>query len=185
MHTSLDGFAAGPNREMNWIKVDDELFDFVGKLTDQADTALYGRATFQLMESYWPTAADRPNASRHDIEHSLWYKRVFKVVMSKTMKGKDDGKVRIIGTDIEGQIRQLKDQPGKDILMLGSPTAASFLTPKDLIDEYWFFINPVFIGSGMPFFKNTFEKINLKLAGSKIFSSGVIGAHYERIRIGR
>jgi len=70
MHTSLDGFVAGLNGEMEWIHVDEEIFDYVATYTNEADTALYGRATYEMMESYWPTAADRRNASRHDIQHS-------------------------------------------------------------------------------------------------------------------
>src|ERR1044072_7028704 len=87
MHVSLDGFVTGPNGEMNWIKVDDEIFDYAGERTSKSDTALYGRVTWELMEGYWPTAADKPNASKHDIEHSTWYNKVDKVVLSKTMEG--------------------------------------------------------------------------------------------------
>ena len=86
MHISLDGFVAGPNGEMDWIKVDQEIFDYVGKRISEGDTALYGRVTYQMMESYWPTAGDKPTATKHDIEHSKWYKKVHKVVLSKTMK---------------------------------------------------------------------------------------------------
>lgn len=60
MHISLDGFVAGPNGEMNWIKVDQEIFDYVGKRISEGDTSLYGRVTYQMMENYWPTAADKP-----------------------------------------------------------------------------------------------------------------------------
>ena len=70
MHLSLDGFVAGPNGEMDWIKADEEIFDHVGKRISQGDTALYGRVTYQLMESYWPTAANKPNTTKHDMEHS-------------------------------------------------------------------------------------------------------------------
>src|SRR6478736_8267018 len=85
MHTSLDGFVAGLNGEMDWINLDDAMFDFVATMTDQADTALYGRVTYEMMQSYWPTAGDQPNASKHDKEHSAWYKKVPKVVLSTTM----------------------------------------------------------------------------------------------------
>ena len=106
IHTSLDGFVAGSNREMNWIKVDEELFDFIEKkIIDQADTALYGRVTYQMMESYWPTAGDKPNASKHDIQHSLWYRSVTKVIVSNSMKGSNIPKVQIISNDIPGQIQ--------------------------------------------------------------------------------
>ena len=96
MHISLDGFVAGPNGEMNWIKVDEEIFDHVGKRVSGGDTALYGRVTYQLMESYWPTAAGKPNASKHDIEHSKWYSKVHKVVLSRSMKDSGLGYTTII-----------------------------------------------------------------------------------------
>ena len=85
MHLSLDGFVAGPNGEMDWIKVDEEIFDYIGKRISQGDTALYGRVTYQMMENYWPTAADQPNASQHDIEHAKWYNQVHKVVLPKSI----------------------------------------------------------------------------------------------------
>ena len=86
MHTSLDGFVAGLNGEMDWINLDEAMFDFVATMTDQADTALYGRVTYEMMQSYWPTAGEQPNASKHDKEHSNWYNNVSKVVLSKTMQ---------------------------------------------------------------------------------------------------
>src|SRR5438093_8619734 len=87
MHMSLDGFVAGPNGEMDWIIVNDEMFEYAGQRTREADTALYGRVTYEMMEGYWPTAADQPGATKHDIEHSRWYNQVLKVVVSRTMKG--------------------------------------------------------------------------------------------------
>ena len=61
MHISLDGFVAGPNGELNWLKLDEDMLDHVAAMTDNADTALYGRVTYQLMESYWPKAGEQPN----------------------------------------------------------------------------------------------------------------------------
>jgi dihydrofolate reductase len=86
MHTSLDGFVAGLNGEMDWIYVDDAMFDFVATMTNQADTALYGRVTYEMMQSYWPKAGEQPNASKHDKEHSkgttvfrkLYYLKLFR-----------------------------------------------------------------------------------------------------------
>ena len=82
LHTTLDGFAAGPNGEMDWINVDEEMFEYAARRTNEADTALYGRVTYQMMESYWPTAGDQPNATKHDKQHSSWYNKVTKVVLS-------------------------------------------------------------------------------------------------------
>src|SRR5689334_10028257 len=86
MHISLDVFACGINGEMEWIHVDDEIFDYGAERIYATGTALYGRKTYQLMEGYWPTAADQPDATKHDIEHSKWYKQAKKVVLSKTLK---------------------------------------------------------------------------------------------------
>src|ERR1700760_284983 len=117
MHISLDGFVAGPNGEMNWIKVDEEIFDFVGKRVSETDTAVYGRVTYQMMEGYWPTAGDAPNASKHDIEHSRWYKNVRKVVLSKTMKDTGLANTQVISDNLSARINEIKQQKGNDILL--------------------------------------------------------------------
>src|SRR6478672_384823 len=107
MHISLDGFVAGPNGEMDWIKVDEELFDHVGKRIGEGDTALYGRVTYQMMENYWPTAADKPNASKHDIQHSAWYKKTHKLVLSKTLREETLNNTTIIRDNIPGRINEI------------------------------------------------------------------------------
>jgi len=180
MHTSLDGFAAGQNGEMDWIHVDDEIFDYAGNQTDHADAALYGRVTFQMMEAYWPTAADQPNASRHDIQHSRWYNSVDKFVLSRTMQGGNLKNTTVISKNISDEINKLKQKPGKNIVMFGSPGAAHSLMQRNLIDTFWLFINPVILGQGIPLFSGMKDKLNLKLVSGKIFSSGVAGLHYEK-----
>ena len=136
MHISLDGFVAGPNGEMDWIKVDEEIFDYVGKRINEGDTALYGRVTYQMMENYWPTAADSPTASKHDIEHSKWYSKVHKVVLSKTMKDEGLTNTTIISDNLSDRINEIKQQSGPDIALFGSPTATHSLIQLNLIDGY-------------------------------------------------
>jgi len=148
MHISLDGFVAGPNGEMNWIKIDEEIFDHVGKRISEGDTALYGRVTYQMMENYWPTAADKPNASKHDIEHSKWYANVHKVVLSKTMKAVGLTNTTIISDNLSDRINEIKQQAGPDILLFGSPTATHSLMQLNLIDGFWLFVNPIILGRG-------------------------------------
>ena len=82
MHISLDGFVAGPNGEMDWIKVDEEIFDCVGTRISDGDTAFYVRVTYQILRNYWSTAVGKPKATKHDNEHSKWYSKVQKVVLS-------------------------------------------------------------------------------------------------------
>ncbi|MEO8414171.1 MAG: dihydrofolate reductase family protein [Ginsengibacter sp.] len=181
MHTSLDGFVAGPNGEMDWITVDEEIFDYAGNRTNEADTALYGRVTYQMMESYWPKAAERPAASKHDIEHSTWYNKVAKVVISKTLQGADLPNTIIISDNIPDQIRQLTQQEGKEIVIFGSPSIGHRLMQENLIDDYWLFVNPVLLGEGIPLFKNIQHRIKLKLVKSNQFTSGVVCLHYEKM----
>lgn len=180
MHTSLDGFAAGPNGEMDWIKFDDELFDFVATMTDKADTALYGRVTYELMQSYWPTAAEKPNASKHDKEHSAWYKNVSKIVLSTTLSQNGLDNTLVISNQLAENINKLKNRDGKNILIFGSPRASYSLLGDGLIDEFWLFVNPVLLGKGMPLFKNVTETTPLNLIETKTFGCGVIALHYEK-----
>jgi len=181
MHTSLDGFVAGPNGEMNWIKVDEEMFDFVKTMTDQADAALYGRVTYEMMQSYWPEAGDQPNASRHDKEHSHWYNTVSKVVLSRTIQEAGLHNTKIIGDHLSDNINKIKQQDGKNILIFGSPRASQSLLNEGLVDEFWLFVNPIILGHGMPLFKDITGTTKLKLVESKTFASGVIALHYEKL----
>jgi dihydrofolate reductase len=178
MHSSLDGFVAGPNGEMDWIKVDEEIFAHVGKRISEGDTALYGRVTYQMMEGYWPTAADKPNATRHDIEHSKWYKKVHKIVLSKTLKDADLTNTEIISDNLSDRINTVKQKPGEDILLFGSPTATHSLIQLNLIDGYWLFVNPIILGQGIPLFTGIKEKIKLKLFKTQQFSCGVTELSY-------
>ena len=181
MHISLDGFVAGPNGEMNWIKVNEEIFDHVGKRISQSDTALYGRKTYQMMESYWPTAGNEPDASRHDIEHSKWYNKVHKVVLSKTMKGPALPNTTIISDNLSDRINEIKQSlngGSKEILLFGSPTATHSLIQQNLIDGYWLFVNPIILGEGIPLFKGIKDKIKLKLLNTQQFDCGVTGLNY-------
>lgn len=192
MHISLDGFVAGPNGEMDWIKVDEEIFDHVGKRISKGDTALYGRVTYQMMENYWPTAANKPTATRHDIEHSKWYKKVHKIVLSKSLKDESlpagqEGlnNTKIISNNLPERLNEIKQsrsiQGGsgnEDILLFGSPTATHSLIEQNLIDGYWLFVNPTILGRGIPLFAGIKDKINLKLLTSRKFNCGVTELNY-------
>ena len=177
-HISLDGFVAGPNGEMDWIKIDEEIFDHVGKRINKGDTALYGRVTYEMMENYWPTAADKPNATKHDIQHSKWYGKVHKVVLSKTMKDEGLANTTIISNNLPDKIKEIKQPPGEDILLFGSPTATHSLMKLNLIDGYWLFVNPIILGRGIPLFTDIQDKIKLNLVTTRRFSSGVTELNY-------
>jgi dihydrofolate reductase len=178
MHISLDGFVALPNGELSWVKIDEEIFDYVGKRISKTDAALYGRFTFQLMENYWPTAADKPNATKHDIEHSKWYSKSHKIVLSKTLNEDDFNNTTIISDNLAEKINDIKQQKGEEILLFGSPTATHSLLQLNLIDGFWLFVNPIILGQGIPLFVDIKNKINLKLLTTRQFASGVTELNY-------
>ena len=178
MHISLDGFVAGPNGEMNWIKVDEELFDHVGKRIGETDTALYGRVTYDMMQNYWPEAGKAANASKHDIEHSAWYNNAHKVVLSKTLKGVTLPNTTIISDDLSDRLNEIKQQPGSEIALFGSPSATHALMQQNLIDGNWLFVNPIILGQGIPLFSNVTNNTKLKLTATRQFASGVTELSY-------
>jgi dihydrofolate reductase len=178
MHISLDGFVAGPNKEMNWIKIDSEIFDHVGERISKTDSALYGRVTYEMMEAYWPNAGNKPAASKHDINHSKWYNKANKLVLSKTMKGADLTNTTIISDNLSERINEIKQGAGSEILLFGSPTATHSLIQQNLIDGYWLFVNPIILGQGIPLFTNIKDKIKLNLLTTRQFTSGVTELNY-------
>jgi dihydrofolate reductase len=141
-----------------------------------------------MMENYWPTAGDKPTATRHDIEHSKWYNKVHKVVLSKTIKdaGLPAGQAGLTNTKIISdnlsdrinEIKQSRSGGSKDILLFGSPTATHSLIQLNLIDGYWLFVNPIILGRGIPLFVDINDKIKLKLLTTRQFTCGVTELNY-------
>jgi dihydrofolate reductase len=136
MHLSLDGFTTNSKGQMDWIQADEEMFEMAGQQTLKSDTALYGRGTYKIMEDYWPMAADQPNATKHDIEHSSWYKSVQKIVVSKTLKSSEIKNAMLFNENLLDEIKKLKKEKGKEIVLFGSPTLTRSLMNENLIDEY-------------------------------------------------
>jgi dihydrofolate reductase len=182
VHVSLDGFVASTAKGpagLGWISRSADLFEYVEKRIQQTDTALYGRTTFEMMESYWPNAADGPDASPHDHEHSRWYKSARKVVLSKTLSEKNHVNTQIIRSNLSDEINKLKHSSGSEILMFGSPSATHALMAENLIDGYWLFVNPILLGQGIPLFKNINDQTALALVSTNIFPSGVVCLQYD------
>lgn len=182
MHISVDGYTAHVDGSLDWIPMHEESFEFARVRTENSDAALYGRKTYEIMDAYWPTAADKPNASRHDIQHSSWYKAVNKYVVSETMRGEQLEKTSILSDHIFEQVHQLKQQSGREIIMFGSPGLVASLTQEKLIDEYWIFVYPVILGAGIPLFGKNKTELKLQLIESSAFSGGEICLHYARSR---
>ena len=180
MHISLDGFAAGPNGELDWISYDEELEKYAEGIVSTVGSPLYGRVTYQMMESYWPTVLTNPSATEHALAHARWLENVEKIVFSKTLAKVEWHNTRLIKDNIAEEIAKLKQQPGQDLVIFGSPGLARNFMQLGLIDAYRLTVNPVILGRGLPLFQGLEDKIDLKLVNSKTLDSGVVALHYTR-----
>jgi dihydrofolate reductase len=178
-HISLDGFVAGPKGELDGFEAGEENLQFVCSLTEEADTALFGRISYQLLNSYWPTAGTRPNATKGEIAYSNWYNNAKKIVISRMMAKENLNNTTIVSGNISNEIIKIKEQAGKNILIFGSPAASQPLIELNLVDSYWIFVNPVIFGQGIPLFAGLTNKIKLKLVAIKQFSNGEIALNYS------
>jgi dihydrofolate reductase len=175
---SLDNFVANTAGDLSMFKVDEEFFAMSEVFTNAADAALYGKGTYYIMQSYWPTAADQPDASTHDKQHSQWYNHVNKYVLSTALKDSEAPNATIIRENVAEELKKIKQQEGKNIQIFGSPGVVRSLTQEGLIDEYWIFIYPVIIGNGIPLFKDIKQQIDLTLVSCKTLKSGAVALHY-------
>jgi dihydrofolate reductase len=179
---SLDGFAADAHNDMSFFNVDEKFFDISKMLTDGADTAIYGRKTFEMMDSYWPDAADQPDAGKHEMEHTSWYKQAQKIVISSHKQESRLGNTITISENIKQKIEEIKTQTDKNLVIFGSPSIVDLFTSLDLIDEYWIFIFPILLGSGLPLFKSKNHLNKLQLIDTLKFDNGSIGLNYKALR---
>ena len=176
MHVSLDGFCSGPQGEMDWITIDEAIFADADALIDTAGAAVYGRRVHDLMRNYWRPMLDKPNAPR--LQHARWVEQIPKLTFSRTMPSSDWNNVQLRrdARDIFAD----KQQPGKDLVIFGSPSLVHAFLALDAIDEFWIFQNAVLLGAGIPYLQGTPHKTKLKRASHKSFENGVVRLHYVK-----
>jgi len=173
INMTLDGFC-----DHTVMIADDELHQHYNELLSNADTLLYGRITYQLMESYWPTVVKNPTGNKPMDEFAVLIDNISKIVFSRTLKNVDWKNVKLAKGGIKEEVLELKQQAGKNILA-GSPSLIVTLMQLDLIDEYQLCVQPIISGNGLRLFKNINDRINLNLIKTKIFGSGSITLYYE------
>ena len=180
-HVSLDGYVAGPNGEMDWIRLPEEIWSYGDRLTATSDAAIYGRTTYSMMAGYWPTAADAPDADRHARDHAAWVNNAKRYVFSNTLEAAPWGNsaCEIVKGDPAEGITKLKQQDGGNIFLVGSITLAQSLMRANLVDEYHLNISPVLLGAGHRLFPDPSPVLNLRLVASDALPGGVLALHYE------
>lgn len=177
MSISLDGFIEGPNREIDWHLVDDDLHHHFNELAAMS-AFLSGRVTHQLMAQFWPTADADPSSPPPVVEFARIWRDMPKFVFSRTLERSDWNTTVVRNVDVD-HIRALQAQPGGDMALGGADLAASFME-RDLIDEYRLYVHPVAIGRGKPLFPESDAKIDLQLVETRAFGNGVVLLRYRR-----
>ncbi len=162
---------------------DDEIHEHYNDLLRGADTMIWGRITYQLMENYWPILAKDPSGKKPEDDFAILIDNIQKIVYSRTLKTVEWKNTILKKEIIKEEVLGLKQQTGKNIFV-GSPSLIVAMANLQLIDEYQFAILPTILGSGLPLFKNITSRVDLKLLKTKTFRCGVVAHYYEPVKAG-
>ena len=173
INMTLDGFC-----DHTAMIADDEIHEHYNELLRSGDTLIYGRITYQLMESYWPTVVKNPTGNKPEDEFAVLIDNISKIVFSRTLKNVEWKNARVAKKSIKEEILELKQQPGKDIFV-GSPSLIVAVLNLNLVDEFQISVQPTIIGKSLPLLKNINDRINLKLLKTKTFGCGAVTFYYE------
>ena len=184
MQMSIDGFVStGPNDEQHWVTwAWDEIRPYVLGLLDSTDTILIGRKLAVDYIPYWQDVNTKPDDPMYEAAQRIV--RAKKFVFTKTLDKSDPiaigwDNTELAKGDLADEIKKLKDQSGKDIIVYGGSSFVSAIIKEGLIDEFHFFVNPVALGKGVPVFDKLEKFQNLKLKKSIVFNSGIVMLNYE------
>ena len=181
MWITLDGFIAGPNGDMDWVNAifDEAMANYEAEVVGAADTLVLGRITYQSFAGAFTQLADNPSASEGEREVARKLNAMRKIVFSKTLdKGEWNNSLLLKDVSPE-QIKQLKQEPGQDMLIYGSASIVQALTNHGLIDEYQLLVHPVVLGDGKPLFAEARQQTKLDLLKTKTHPSGVVVLYYQ------
>ncbi|MGW0578744.1 dihydrofolate reductase family protein [Streptomyces sp. NPDC002920] len=176
MSVSLDGYMEGPDQDISWHRVDDEVHRSANDAVRDLGGLLFGRVTYDLMEGFWPTADEDPDVDPVMADFARIYREIPKYVYSRMLR--ESGRNTTIVRDVvPEEVRALKEQPGGDLGLGGADLGAVFLE-QGLVDEIRLYVHPVLIGRGKPMFREGDATIPLTLIGSRTFGNGVTLLHY-------
>lgn len=177
-HMSLDGFAGDKNGGLGFLSYNEELQQYAEELIKTVGAPVYGRNTYHLMAGYWPSVLNNPDEESHSLAHARWVQEIPKIVFSTTLPSADWNNTTLIKDNIVEEVNKLKQQPGKDLVIFGSPGLARSFMHLGLIDEYKLTLHPVLLGEGISLFDASTPMSKLKLLDSKTLGSGVVTLHY-------
>jgi dihydrofolate reductase len=173
---SLDGYFAGVNGDISWAHTQDAEFQkFVEGNASGEGELLFGRVTYDLMASYWPT----PLALKNDPVVAKGMNSLPKVVFSRTMDKASWNNTKVVKADVPAAVRKMKKEPGDTMVIMGSGSIVAQLAQEGLIDEYQLVVVPVALGKGRTMFDGMKEKLSLKLKSSRTFKNGNVFLRYE------
>jgi len=173
---SANGFFKGVNDDISWAHQNpsEEQNQFASENAQGGAILLFGRKTYEMMASFWPTAqGEKANAGV-----SKGMTNAEKIVFSKTLKKANWANTRIIGDNLEEEVKKLK-QGTKSITILGSGSIVNQLASKGLIDEFQIMVHPVAIGHGTAFLSDINNKIEFELVNTKSFKNGIVLLYYK------
>jgi dihydrofolate reductase len=177
-NVSMDGYFVDANGSMSWAHTanpDAEWNAFVGGNASGEGQLLFGKITYDLMASYWPT----PQASQNMPTVAEAMNKMPKVVFSRTLDKVTWSNTKLLKGDLPAEVRKLKNESGPDIVIFGSGSIVSQLTQEGLIDEFQIVVVPVILGKGRTMFEGIKEKLNLKLTKTRSFGNGNVVLWYE------
>jgi dihydrofolate reductase len=176
INMTLDGFC-----DHTAMIADDEIHQHYNELLSNTDTLLYGRITYQLMESYWPSVVKYPTGNKPMDEFAVIIDNISKIVFSRTLKNVDWKNTKLKKEVIKEEVLELKQSrsSGSNNILVGSPGLIAALMQLDVIDEYQLSVHPIVLGNGLPLFKNVKHRINLRLLKTKTFGCGAVTLYYE------
>ena len=178
MSITLDGFVGGPHGENDWLSSDDKLMELVNSLATSSDTLLMGRKMTDEFITYWENVVNnQPENRNYAVAKTLV--DIPKIVFSKTVSSMAGKNVSVEDGDLVTEVHKLKAQSGKDILVYGGATFASSLIKEKLVDEFYFFVNPVLINKGLRIFDLLGERQKLKLKSATQYDCGVAALAYH------
>ncbi|GAB3933078.1 dihydrofolate reductase family protein [Larkinella terrae] len=173
INMTLDGFCDHTAGIVN-----DETHQHYNELLQDAGALLYGRVTYQLMESHWPNVVQNPTGNPLMDEFAVLIDIIPKIVFSRTLQEVTWKNTSLKKEVAAEEILALKQKPGKNLLV-GSPGLIGTFMQLGLIDEYQLAIHPMVVGSGLPLFKNVRDQVDLKFLKTKPFKCGVVIHYYE------